>query len=190
MKIFTGISALVLACALAVPAAAQDADAPSFGPGMGRGMGMHRGMGMGPGMGMRPGMGPGMMGKKQGMHDKFLHKAHIILMNAEKLELTEEQEQAIFKLMMDTKKTVIRGKADLEVIMVDVESAMHERKPDQKALYSLIDKKYETKKALAKKVVDACLTLKETLSDSQYKTLKKMLHKKAGQKGKAKRRKP
>ncbi len=102
----------------------------------------------------------------------FFHKAHFILKNGKDLGLTEEQVKTIISLKMDTKKDLIKKKADIEVISVDILSELFEDKVDVKNVNKLIDQKYEAKKELAKSLVASYAKLKETLTEEQLKKLK------------------
>ena len=115
-------------------------------------------------------------GKKKGGHmdleKKVFFKARIILKNKGKLKLTDDQVKLIKNLKMDTKKDLIRKKADIEILAIDIKKAMMEDPINEGALYGLIYKKYDLKKAKTKALVGAYITLKNTLTEEQKKTMK------------------
>ena len=127
---------------------------------------------------------------KKGLEDKFSGKAHMILMNKEELGLSDKQVATIKDLKLKTKKDVIRKKAEIDVLALDIKAAMYGDAIDTEAVNELIDKKYELKKEKAKSLVAACATLKDTLTDDQkakmkdlYKNCKKQMTQ-GGMKGK------
>ena len=109
---------------------------------------------------------------KKGLEGKFSSKAHMILKNKEELGLTDEQVATIKDLKLKTKKDVIRKKAEIDVLALDIKAAMYGDTIDTEAVNELIDKKYEIKKAKTKSLVAACATLKGTLTDDQKSKMK------------------
>lgn len=104
----------------------------------------------------------------------FFYKAHFFLEEGDTLGLTEEQENAMRQLKIDTKKQVIHQSAEIDVLEVDIMAKLHESKIDVAAVQKLIDQKYEIKKALAKTVVEAFAKLKSTVSEKQWQDMKKL----------------
>lgn len=123
---------------------------------------------------MSPGGHAGPMGRA-GLHEKLFGKAERILAHAQDIELTDAQEAAVKKIKDETKKSMIRANAEIEVLKIDIHAALREAKTDRKAVDALIDKKYAAKKDLAKKLASAFADLKETLSESQWKSLKELM---------------
>lgn len=115
----------------------------------------------------------GQKGKQEmKLGEKFFHKAHLIVMNHDELGLTKEVVKEIKKLKVATKKSLIKQKAEIDLIAVDIKSSLYEDKIDVAATTVLVDKKYELKKAKAKSIVQAFADLKGKLSDEQMKKLK------------------
>ncbi|MFC2092125.1 hypothetical protein ACFLTD_05070 [Elusimicrobiota bacterium] len=76
---------------------------------------------------------------------------------------------------------MIRKKADIEIIALDIKSKMWEDDIDVEAINGLIDKKYDIKKSKAKNLVAACAKLRSILSAKQRAKLKGIV-KNAGKK--------
>ncbi len=132
--------------------------------------------GKGEGMMMKH-KGMGMMKGKEDLSGKFCGKAGFILKNGEELALTPKQEEDIKNLKAETKKALIKNQAEIEVIEVDIETALWMDAIDTAAVNVLVDKKYELKKEKTKMLVNALANLKNILTPEQ-KTKLKGLYKK------------
>jgi Spy/CpxP family protein refolding chaperone len=124
------------------------------------------------GKGMGP--GPGHHGKKGNLQEKLMMKAHFLLKNKEELGLTDEQVAKIKALKINTKKALIKQKADIEIIAIDIKAALFEDTIDKVAVGKLIDQKYEIKKTSAKTLVNAMADLKTVLTDEQKEKCKEL----------------
>lgn len=113
---------------------------------------------------------------------KFYKKAMMIIKNQEELGLSDEQVEKIKDLKISTKKDLIRKKAEIDILALDIKASMWEDTIDLDAVNALIDKKYEIKKEKAKALVAACAVLKSTLTADQKKKMKSLCRK--GMKGK------
>jgi Spy/CpxP family protein refolding chaperone len=113
----------------------------------------------------------------KGLKEKFFHKAHFMLKNKKKLGLSTEQVKKIKDLKIKTKKDLIKRKASIDIIAIDVKVQLWEDVINAKAVNSLIDKKYELKKAKAKSLVGAYVALKNVLTEEQKEDLKALLGK-------------
>jgi len=113
-------------------------------------------------------------GKEAGLEAKFMHKARWILGNSGALGLSDQQVQAVKDLKTSVKKSLVKQDADIELVGVDVGANLKEKKIDVNATNSLLDKKYDLKKARAKSLVKALADLKGILTDAQYDQLKKL----------------
>ena len=111
-------------------------------------------------------------GHKGGFESKFYKKAVMLLKNKEELGLSDKQAQDIKALKYDTKNGVIRKKAEIDIIALDIKRAMWEDKIDTVAINKLIDKKYELKKEKTKTLVNAYAKLKGSLTEEQKTKLK------------------
>ena len=104
--------------------------------------------------------------------EKFFHFAHSILENHEELGLTDVDVKKVRDLKIGTKKSMIRNRAEVELLMVDVISSLYQEKPEISEINKLIDKKFEIKKAGMKKLIAAFVGIKKLLSKEQMKQVK------------------
>lgn len=111
---------------------------------------------------------------KMDLKEKFFYKAEFIMKNADDLDLSDEQIKSIKNLKMETKKMIVSKEAEAEVIWIDVMSEMYEESVNLEKVNSLIDQKYEIKKALTKGIAASYAKLKGTLSEEQMKELKEL----------------
>jgi Spy/CpxP family protein refolding chaperone len=108
----------------------------------------------------------------------ILMKMHMAIENQERLKLSEDQITKIKNLDADTRKEMIKMKADIELIDVDLNQKLMDEALDIKATNELIDKKYDLKKEKAKAIVAAHAQFKELLSKEQEEVLKKLAEEK------------
>ena len=104
--------------------------------------------------------------------EKFFHFAHLALENHEELGLSEDAVKKIRELKIGTKKSLIRNRAEVELLMVDIISSLYQDKPDITVINKLIDKKFDIKKAGMKKLIAAFVGIKKLLSKEQIKQIK------------------
>ncbi len=104
--------------------------------------------------------------------EKFFHFAHSIMENHEELGLTDVDVKKVRDLKIGTKKSMIRNRAEVELLMVDVISSLYQEKPEISEINKLIDKKFEIKKAGMKKLIAAFVGIKKLLSKEQMKQVK------------------
>ena len=120
-------------------------------------------------------------GKKEGhgydFGKKVLGKMHLAMANKEELALSEDQYQKIKALKISTKKDLIRNKAEIDLVAIDIKSKLSEDTIDVEGVNKLIDQKYELKKARAKALVGACVKFKGILTAEQQQKMKKMCSK-------------
>lgn len=126
-----------------------------------------------------PKMGKGQCDKEKGLDEKFFWKAKKIMHQAEALGLSEEQQEAIRTLKMDTKKNLIRQDAEIEVAKMDIQEMLRAESVDVAAAQKLVDQKYELKKARAKMLVEAYAKLKQSITPEQMAKMKEIHKKKA-----------
>lgn len=116
-------------------------------------------------------------GKKDGlcpMKKKFFEKASFILGQYGELELSEEQTGKIKELKIKVKKDLIMKEAEIEVLAIDIKSAMWKSSIDVDAVNTLIDKKYALLADKTKFLVKSFASLKNILNDDQKNKLKKL----------------
>jgi hypothetical protein len=117
----------------------------------------------------------GKSGKHGGdLESKFYKKAYLVYSNQDELGLSDEQAKKIKSLKMETKKDLIRKKAEIEILGLDIKSMLWEDVVNAEEINKLIDKKYELKKEKAKALVAAYATLKISLSEAQRDKLKEL----------------
>ncbi len=129
------------------------------------------------------GGGHGMRGKHghDSLESKFFYKAHSLMKTKEELQLSEEQLKTIQDLKAEAKKNLIRSKAEIDVIEIDLASQIHADKMDSEAALKLIDQKYELKKESEKNFLTAYAKLKGAISEKQWETFR-ALKKECGKK--------
>ncbi|GAG18917.1 unnamed protein product [marine sediment metagenome] len=110
----------------------------------------------------------------KGLGKKFFFKTHMVLKNQDELGLSDKQVKEIKDLKMKTKKDLIRKKAEIDLVALDIKVAMHEEQIDTGAIDKLIDQKYDLKKEKAKSLVGAYAAVKGTLTDEQKSKLKSL----------------
>ena len=108
----------------------------------------------------------------KGLEKKFFGKVYLILKNQDELDLSDKQVEEIKDLKIKTKKDLIRKKAELDIVALDMKTAMLEKQIDTGAVNKLIDKKYDLKKEKAKSLVAAYAAVKGILTDKQKEELK------------------
>lgn len=118
-------------------------------------------------------------GQAKGHHEKsekrFFSKAHFVLKNEEEIGLSDKQAEQIKNLKIRTKKDLIRKKAEIDILALDIKVEMWKDPINTNAVNKLIDKKYELKKEKAKFMVSAYAALKGTLTVEQKTKLKDLL---------------
>jgi hypothetical protein len=114
---------------------------------------------------------------KYGLDTKFFHKIHLALKNLEELGISDEQIEKIKTLKVNTKKDLIKRKAKIDLIKVDIKNELWGDTIDKERIYKLIDQKYEQKKEKAKALIDACDMFKKILTNDQKKKLREVYSK-------------
>ena len=125
----------------------------------------------------------GRMEKKMDLEEKFSHKAQLILENSTELGLSEDQIMKVKALKTSVKKSMIKSKADIDVLAIDIEEALKKDEIDVNSVNALIEKKYSLKGQEAKAMAGAYAELKMVLSKDQMKKLHEIWDKKKMEKG-------
>ena len=112
------------------------------------------------------------MWSKKGHDGIFFRKAHLILVNAADLNLTDDQVSKIKTLEYGVKKSLIKENADIKSLILDIREAIRKDETDLTAVNSLIDQEYAVKAQKSKESVEACANLKKVLTKDQEKKLK------------------
>ena len=113
-------------------------------------------------------------GKKFQLQEKVLHKAHFILEKEKELGLTQDQVKAIREIKVQAKKTKVELSAQAEIIGIDLFTEFHNDTVNLDKVNALIDKKFEVKKELAKKMAASFAQLKSVLTPEQKAKLKEL----------------
>jgi len=109
------------------------------------------------------------------LESKFFYKAGFLLKHDEEIGLTGEQKTKVESLKMEVEKNLIRKDAEIEILGLDIKSALKADDANLEAINALVDQKYELKKQKTKDLVAAYLQLKSLLTDEQ-KEKKKALY--------------
>ena len=113
------------------------------------------------------------MGKgDMSLENKLMKKLHCIFMMQDELGMTEEQLNKIKELKLKTKKDLIKKKAEIDILAVDIKAQFWGNTLDATKTKDLISKKYDLKKEKASIVVDGYVALQNILTDSQKKKMK------------------
>lgn len=112
------------------------------------------------------------MMSKMGLDDMFFFKARFIIANADKIGLNDDQIKKIKALKTDIEKGLIKNKADIEMIAIDIKSELSNEEADLNTVNTLLDKKYLIKAQIAKDSAMAYINLKKTLTNEQQKKMK------------------
>jgi len=110
-----------------------------------------------------------------GLENKFFHKLDLANANDVKLGLSDEQFEKIRMLKLNTKKNVIKKRAEIDVLRIEIKLKLWEDTIDKKSINKLIDKKCEIKKEKAKALIDAYAQFKNILTEEQKKTFKTII---------------
>jgi len=105
---------------------------------------------------------------------KLKKKVTMLWTNQDALEITDDQMAKIKDIKHAAIKELIRLKADKDVVMVDLKSAMWEESMDLGAVNKLIDTKYAAKKKSSKTFVKAINDIQKVLTDKQRAAWKAM----------------
>lgn len=108
----------------------------------------------------------------KGLKEKIEGKADFILKHQKELGLTDAQAADIRKLKTDASKTCITKDAEVSIVKLDIDTALHNYPVDSKVLTSLIRQKYDLKEEKALSLADAYIKIKNSLSPQQHETLK------------------
>lgn len=108
---------------------------------------------------------------KECLSKKFFHITHAIFENQAELGFSEENLRKVKDLKINTKKSLIKTTAEIELIAVDIMAKMWEDSPDIVEIGKLLDKKYTLKKDSMKELLSAFLSLKKMLSKEQLRKL-------------------
>lgn len=110
---------------------------------------------------------------------KILKKAKFFLENKDAIGLNAEQVAQIEAIKMDTKKAMIRGGAEMEIMMLEMKAKLHEEKVDVEGMNAMIDKGSAGWAEAGKASVAAYAKLKGILTADQMTKAKEVWKKKS-----------
>jgi Spy/CpxP family protein refolding chaperone len=110
-----------------------------------------------------------------GLVEKIFHKFYFLIANQDELNLSDAQVAKIKSTKISAKKDLIKRKAEIDLVSIDIKSILWEDTIDKEKINKLIDQKYELKKEKAKALINAYAELKNILSDEQKKKCKDII---------------
>ena len=120
----------------------------------------------------------GRYGKSKGQYGNYEKKggsrALMMLKNKDELGLSDEQVEKIKTLKISAKKESIKKNAEIEIIDLDITAEMSKDNFDLEKMNTLIDQKYDLKKAKAKSSIADSAALKDVLTEKQKIKLKEL----------------
>ena len=97
----------------------------------------------------------------------------------QEISLTDQQREELDKLRLEHQKEMVKLRADLQVLQLDLETLLDAKEPDKTKVYALIDKINNLRNEMTKKRIDFSLKRRTILTPEQWeklKHLKKPLH--------------
>lgn len=116
----------------------------------------------------------GKCGKEMDLDQKFYMMSSMVFKNAEKLGLSEEQKEAVKENKYALKKDLVRKKAEIELVCIDISSELWKDTVNAEAVNALVDRKYQLKAEKKKAIVNAYAGLVNSLSMEQKDELKSL----------------
>ena len=83
-------------------------------------------------------------------------------------------------MKLRAKKKLIKDKADIEILSMDIIAKLHEDVINTKNINKLIDEKYDLKKQKTKSLIETYIELKNILTEDQREKLKTLCNKGSG----------
>lgn len=100
----------------------------------------------------------------------------------EKLKLSDAQKKRLEQIALEGRKQMIRERAEMELINVDLEPLMDAKKFDRKAVEAVMNKAESVRAKMAEQRIKMLLDTREVLTQEQYRALKEIKHGKRGKK--------
>jgi len=108
----------------------------------------------------------------------------------EEINLTEQQREELTKLRLENQKEMIKLRADLKVLQLDLKTLLDAKEPDKAKVYAQVDKINNLRNEMTKKRIDFSLKTRTILTPEQWEKMKHlrkkapfsrmMLHKQRG----------
>lgn len=90
----------------------------------------------------------------------------------EELNLTEQQREEMAKLRLENQKEMIKLRADLRLLQLDLETLLDAKEPDKAKVYAQIDKINNLSNEMTKKRIDFSLKTRAILTPEQWEKMK------------------
>jgi Spy/CpxP family protein refolding chaperone len=89
------------------------------------------------------------------------------------LNLTEKQKDELAKLRLENSKEMIKLRAELQTLQLDLQELLEPREPDKVKVYAQLDKINKLRNEMAKMRMENSLKRRDILTEEQWDTLKK-----------------
>ena len=90
----------------------------------------------------------------------------------EEIKLTEQQREEMAKLRLENQKEMIKLRADLRLLQLDLETLLDTKEPDKAKVYAQIDKINNLSNEMTKKRIDFSLKRRAILTPEQWEKMK------------------
>lgn len=110
--------------------------------------------------------------------DKIMKQAHFLLDNKDEIGLSEEQIDTVKGLKLEAKKSMIRGGADMQIMMLDIKSKLGDDVLDVEGINAMIDGGMAQMSQSVKASVEFYAKLKAVLTPEQIEKSKALWSKK------------
>jgi Spy/CpxP family protein refolding chaperone len=91
------------------------------------------------------------------------------------LNLTDQQKNELDKLRLENQKEMIRLRADLEILHIDLETLLDEKEPDKAKIYAQLDKINDLRNEMSKKHIDFVLKRRAIFTPEQWDKIKNLM---------------
>lgn len=88
------------------------------------------------------------------------------------INLTEEQKEQLSKLRLEHQKEMIKLRAELQTLQLDLKPLLEPKEPDKAKVYAQIDKINKLRNEMAKKRIDFSLKRRAILTEEQWNKIK------------------
>ncbi len=89
------------------------------------------------------------------------------------INLTEKQKDEMAKLGLENRKEMIKLRAELQTLQLDLQELLKPREPDKAQVYAQLDKINKLRNEIAKMRIEHSLKRRAILTEEQWNTLKK-----------------
>jgi protein CpxP len=89
------------------------------------------------------------------------------------LNLTQQQKDELAKLRLENRKEMIKLRADLQILQLDLQTLLEPREPDKAKVYAKLDEINKLKNEMEKMRIKNSLKRRAILTDEQWNKIKK-----------------